>query len=261
VSRSAGDGQPTSVTEHRNADGVPVLTYVTGTRDGRPWADRVEVIGPRPVEVILTAMVGWALSCDEDLAGELVARGAIPVRYGHRMWRDLSAAPPPPGWAKLRPAGRLRITGRCPPEDLLPAWRAAYPPGHPDHFPGDDATALRERLVPLFAGTAHGPPLHCGAVIDGDRVVAAAVINQVAGAPPWGGSWLTELFRHPHQDYAGLGTLLLRRTLARVALAGLVSIGLVVTRTNPARRLYDRHGFRSVRGFVTVLVPGADHRG
>jgi GNAT superfamily N-acetyltransferase len=243
-----------AITVHRaGADGVPVLTYVRGMREHRPWAERVEVVGPRPADLILTDLAGWAVSCDETLGRELVARGAVPVRHGHRMSRDLNTDPAPSFWASLDPPPPIRIAVELPtPRALLPTWRAAYPPSHPDHFPGDDDTVLSERLIPLYGGQLHGPLLHHLTALDGDRVVAASVVNHVPGAGPW----LTELFRHPAASYAGLGTLLLRRTLSWAS----HTLSLVVTRTNPARRLYERHGFRLTQTFLTVVIPDSEPR-
>lgn len=242
----------------RNAAGEPVITYVPEVGIIRPWATRVEVVGPDPVDLILAELGGWALSCSVDLGQELLDRGATLARRGHRMTRDLAADPPPASWARLKPLPPFRIV-RCdrPAETLLDAWRAAYPPNHPDHFTGDDPAALRVRLIPLLSGRLHGPVLPISSLVTAgdDGVVAAVVVNQVRGDASWGGPWITELFRIPGSAHRGLGTLLLRRTLALAAGAGLPSVSLVVTDTNPARHLYQRNGFQPTHSFLTVIIP------
>ncbi len=44
--------------------GIAAISFVEGVRDGRPWADYLEVIGPGAVEVILAQLQGWAVSTD-----------------------------------------------------------------------------------------------------------------------------------------------------------------------------------------------------
>jgi GNAT superfamily N-acetyltransferase len=235
--------------------GNSVATFLRGVRDGRSWADRVQTLGANPAGPIVDQLPGWAVSCQADLAAQLVARGATVLRRAIWMCRDLVADPPPAAWSRLVPVPVLRLAP-CdrPAGDLLPSWRAAYPVTHPDHFPGDDETALRVRLVPQLAGSLHGPLLPVSALVTdaADRVVAAVVVNDRDGEPPWNGPWITDLFRHPDPEYTGLGALLLRRALAR---AGRTTISLVVTEDNPARHLYTRHGFRTLDTTVTVLIP------
>jgi GNAT superfamily N-acetyltransferase len=241
-----------------DAEGASVITFLPKVRDGRPWADRLQARGANPVWPILDQLPGWAASCPPGLADQLIARGATVLRRAILMCRELAADPPPPDWAGLRPAAALRLT-TCdrPAADLLPAWRAAYPATHPDHFPDDDEAALRVRLVPQLAGNLHGPLLPLSTLVTdaADRVVAAVVVNDVDSEPPWRGPWITDLFRDPSPAYAGLGALLLRRVLAHGAGTGLSTVSLVVTDQNPARRVYAQHGFQVVDTTVTVLIP------
>jgi len=241
-----------------DSQGTSVVTFLPKVRDGRLWADRVRVLGPDPAGPIFDQLAGWAVSCPDDLAELLVVRGAVVLRRASRMCRDLVADPPSAAWAGLRPVPELRlVTCDRPAGDLMPAWRAAYPATHPDHFADDDEKALRVRLVPQLTGSLYGPLLPFSTLVTdtADRVVAAVVVNDMDGEPPWTGPWITDLFRHPSTAYAGLGMLLLRRALAHAADAGLPTISLVVTEKNPARRVYTRHGFEVVDTTTTVLIP------
>jgi ribosomal protein S18 acetylase RimI-like enzyme len=244
--------EPQRVTR-ANTDGVPVLTYLEGVRDGRPWADLVEAVGPDPVPLILDQLAGWAVSAPVQLGRELVARGATVIRHAHAMSRDLAGDPPPTSWAALEPSAGVRVVpcDRTAAE-IFPAWRAAYPADHPDWNRRGDAQALTDDLEPLLAGRQIGPLLPCSRLaVDGDdRVVAGAIITDWDGNP-----WAGDVFRQPGDRYAGLGSLVLRRALAAAAAAGLPRVGLAVSDGNPARRLYERLGFTVTETALTVAVP------
>ncbi|MFF0435308.1 GNAT family N-acetyltransferase [Streptomyces sp. NPDC004327] len=242
-------------------DGRPVLTYLPGTRDGHPWADLAEVVGPDPVPAILAGMSGWAVSGSVELGQELIRHGARVMRHAHGMRRELVADPLPQEWATAGlpegpeggPVDGLRIVP-CdrPARDLFPAWRAAFSAGHPDHFTGGDEEALETQLVPLLSGDMLGPVLPCSAlVVDAeDRVVAGVVVADRDGLP-----WIATVFRLPEAGRAGLGSVLLRRMLADAASHGLTEIGLAVSDGNPARHLYEKLGFTVTDTSLTVLVP------
>jgi GNAT superfamily N-acetyltransferase len=240
-----------------DADGT-VLSYVPRMRDGRPWADRAWATGRSPARIVLDRLGGWAVSCQEDLAGLLIAHGAVVARRSNWMARDLQAAPPPPHWGEQRPPAAFRIVP-CdrPARDLIEAWRAAYPSDHPDHFCGDDQTALRERFDPLLAGRLYGPLLPFSALVANpdDRIVAAALVNDFTSEAFWHGPWITDLFRKPAPAHAGMGTLLLRRILADARQAGHTAMSLAVTDDNPAQHLYAAHGFRLIEKIVTLFIP------
>ncbi len=239
-----------TLTDH---DGSPVLTYVRGVREGHPWADLAQVVGPEPVRRVLDAMSGWAVSGSVELGEQLVQHGARVLRHAHGMRRDLVSDPPPPAWASSPPPEGLRITP-CDrgAEELFPAWRAAFSAGHPDHRHTSDQQALDEELAPLLAGSVIGPVMPCSRLaVDGtDRVVAGAIVTDRDGVP-----WVATVFRQPGPAYAGLGSELLRRVLADAAARGLTEIGLAVSDANPARRVYDELGFHLTDTSLTVLVP------
>lgn len=237
----------------RGPDGLPVLTYVEGVRDGRPWADLAEVVGPDPVPAVLGGMSGWAVSGPVELGERLLRHGARVLRHAHAMERDLVADPPPPEWATVPLPDGLRAAP-CDREarELLAAWRAAFAPGHPDHHPGSDEEAFDAQLGPLLSGAVLGPVLPCSAlaVDEADRVVAGVVVTDRDGLP-----WVGTVFRRPEPRCAGLGSRLLRRVLADAAAGGLTRIGLAVSDANPARTLYERLGFTVTGTSLTVLIP------
>ncbi|MFF7212752.1 GNAT family N-acetyltransferase [Streptomyces sp. NPDC008238] len=237
----------------RGPGGLPELTYVEGVRDGRPWADLAQAVGPDPVPAVLAGMRGWAVSGSVELGEQLVRHGARVLRHAHGMARDLVADPPPREWGTSPLPDGLR-TAPCDrgARELFPAWRAAFGPGHPDHVQGGDEAALDSQLAPLLAGAVLGPVLPCStlAVDEADQVVAGVVVTDRDGLP-----WVTTVFRQPDSRYAGLGSRLLRRVLADAAAGGLPRIGLAVSDANPARRLYERLGFAVTDTSLTVLVP------
>ncbi|MFE6050991.1 GNAT family N-acetyltransferase [Kitasatospora sp. NPDC056446] len=235
--------------------GTPVLRYQQGEREGRPWADLLEVLdgSADAAGFIRAELPGWVVSGSPELGQRLVADGATVLRHAHTFRRDLRADPPPADWAgaPLREGLRAVPCDRAP-EELFEAWRAAFAPGHVDHFPGDDAQALSERVATLLAGRAVGPVLPSSvlAVDPEDRVVAGAILTDRDGLP-----WVAEVFRHPLRGYRGLGADVLRRAVADAAARGLADVHLVVSEGNPARRLYESLDFLLQETSLTVIVP------
>ncbi|MEL5955370.1 GNAT family N-acetyltransferase [Streptomyces sp. CLV115] len=236
-----------------NGQGVPVLTYLQGVREGHPWADLAEVVGPDPVETIISGMSGWAVSGSVELGEQLLRRGARVMRHAHEMRRDLVACPPPADWSSHALGNGLRAVP-CDRDAnaVFPAWRAAFPADHPDHHRGSDEEALDKLLVPMLAGTVLGPVLACSALVvdETDRVVAGAIITDRDGQP-----WVADVFRRPDAQYMGLGASLLRRVLGAAAADGLADVSLVVSDANPARRIYEKLGFQLTGTSLTVVVP------
>ncbi|MFC7330469.1 GNAT family N-acetyltransferase [Marinactinospora rubrisoli] len=251
---------PTTITD---AAGRPVLRFLAGERLGRPFARDLAVFAADPVAAIQDHLAGWAVAVPTELGARLVADGAREVRHAHLMRRDLVTDPPPAAWAAPDPGPGRRVTA-CdrPAADLMPAWRAAFGPGHPDHRAMSDTEAVAAELGPLLAGRIMGPLLPSSALVteraagdvrkDGTagRVVAAILVHEHEGRP-----WISLLFRDPTPAYAGLGGLLLRYTLARAAADGGTEVRLAVTEGNPARGGYDRLGFTVVESTRTVELP------
>ncbi|MEN3538345.1 GNAT family N-acetyltransferase [Microbispora sp. ZYX-F-249] len=233
-----------------DAEGVVVLSYREGVHDGLPWAYALEDIGPGAAAVITSRLKGWAVSAPVELGRELVERGARLQRHATVMRCDLPIARPVEGAA---PDGFRLVPCDRAPADIFPAWFAAYPPGHPDHRPRDPGKALEEELVPLLNGEEIGPLLPCSvlAVRDGSpgEVVGGVFVNDSARGPG-----IADVFRHPERSPRGLGALMLSTALVRAAADGLTSLGLAVTEGNPARRVYERLGFRVVDVSMTVLI-------
>ena len=183
----------------RDAAGHELLSYVTATHDERPLATDVrrpdDVSADRVADAVLAQLPGWAVSAPDDLATALVARGAVVQRRLRVMTRSLRTDPPPADWADAPLGAEVRaVPADRPAADLFPAWRAAYPAGgHVDAYPGDDAGALAERLVPLLAG-AHGAVLPWSLLaVDGrDAVVGGVVV--LAAEPPVDMPWIGDVF-------------------------------------------------------------------
>ncbi|MFF2079527.1 GNAT family N-acetyltransferase [Kitasatospora sp. NPDC058162] len=237
--------------------GTPVLRYQPGEREGRPWADLLEVLDDSAdaAAYIRAELPGWVVSGSPELGQRLLDGGATVLRHAHTFRRDLRADPPPADWAgaPLREGLRAVPCDRSP-EAMLESWRAAFDPTHVDHFRGDDTRALAERIGPLLAGEAIGPVLPSSllAVDAEDQVVGAAVLTDRDGLP-----WVAEVFRHPRRGYRGLGADLLRRAVADAAGRGLADVHLVVSEGNPARRVYEALGFELLETSLTVIVPDA----
>jgi GNAT superfamily N-acetyltransferase len=241
-------------TVHRSADGIPVLTYVAGSADGRPAAYDVDVIGPGAVESIRKDMSGWTLSGPAELADQLTPVGANVRRRFHILRRSLTSQDPPQTWAQadLGP-GCHEVPCDREAGEVFGAWHAAYSgAGHPDRHRDSESELLTARLVPLLSG-AEGPVLPWSRlVVDVDRrVVAGVVAVAVGGLEPW----IADVFRTPGPEHAGLGAALLQRVLVAAARADVPEVGLSVTDGNPARAVYQRLGFRTVSRLVTLVVP------
>jgi hypothetical protein len=242
--------------------GRPVLHFLRTSRDGLPAADLVvpaEGVSDEAVAAAaLEAFAGWAFSGSVSVGRLLVSQGAAVMRHAHVMTRDLVADPPDASWAGELPAGADLSLAEAPldPRAYLELIEAAYPPGHPDHVPRSEAERLAHDIVPLLDGSL-GPLLDASQVAvepqaDGrGRLVAICLINDF----PDSGPWVTDVARLPDTAYAGLGALLLRRSMAQLAAEGRPTVGLAVSDGNPARRTYDRHDFVEVLESLTVKLP------
>jgi GNAT superfamily N-acetyltransferase len=203
------------------------------------------------VKAIRSELAGWCVVSGEPLGRILLAGGGRLIRHSHLLSRDLRADPatgagPLPGGLELTPADR-------PPADLVPAFRAAFPPEHVDGAAraGKD---LRDELAGVIERGIAGPLLPCSrlAVDAAGNVHAAAIITELEGTAPLGGPWIAECFRDRDPRYAGAGRALLEHTLLQATRDGLPTLGLAVTHGNRARELYGELGFREIFTALSV---------
>lgn len=158
------------------------------------------------------------------------------------MHRDLADVPA--AWADApAPDGvRFEGPGRTAAE-LVPAFVAAYPAGHPDYDRARDPEDEQRRIL---AGEACGPLLDATRyAVAGGAVVGAVLVTDSPGNHRIAaGPLVADVFRHPDVVWRGLGAALLRRSLAAAAAAGHARIGLLVTVGNEgALRTYEALGF------------------
>jgi GNAT superfamily N-acetyltransferase len=206
---------------------------------------------------------GWLLATDDEaLAGHLVRAGARPQRHALVMQcdlRELHTSVPIDGRFSCGPLPTLPDAPEW--RAILPSWRAAFPGDHPDHFDGDDATAI-SFLLRLVDGTELGP-MHRSTTLLYDpegAPVAGVIVNIRTQDPPWGGPWIADIWRDPRLRGTGIGAMLICHAQYLLAEDGHVSLGLAVTAGNPARGSYEARGFRTVSESQTVLLPPAPER-
>jgi GNAT superfamily N-acetyltransferase len=181
----------------------------------------------------------------------LLAHGAKQVRHVLTMKRDVadaSTAPEVPGLV-------LRSWQDDDAELLAPALLAAYDAQHPDPTTPDLAVAAQS-LARTAADPAN-PRLRATTVAElGGRPTGAALVLLSEHVTGWKGPWVMNVFRAPDPGAPGVGLAMLVRALDVLREDGETSLGLAVTATNPARRVYERLGFTyDFEGWVLVL-PG-----
>ena len=236
-----------------DSGGARLGRFIRSEHDGRGRAELflVEADVEPAVTAIRSELAGWCVVADEPLGRALLAGGGRLVRHSHLLSRDLRDDPathaePLPAGLELTPANR-------PPADLVPAFRAAFPPEHVDGAVRVGKDLEKELAVVLERGAA-GPLLPCSrlAVDAGGAVIAAAIITDLEGEPPFGGPWLAECFRDRNPRYAGAGRTLLEHALRQATQDGHRTVGLAVTHGNRARELYLELGFREVFTALSV---------
>lgn len=242
-------------------------------REGTPIADLASVAPSRTTgaaaAAALAQLPGWLLATDDlSLASCLIKMGAKPRRHALVMQCDLRASSDgSPAWTlgvpqlvgidprfTLRPLPDMSEPKAWVP--ILPSWRAAFPPDHPDHFDGDDplAIAFLRRLVD---GSELGP-LHRSTTLLADEAgtpVAGIMVNIRSQDPPLGGPWIADIWRDPALRGTGIGAMLISHAKRLLSEDGYASLGLAVTAGNPARATYQAQGFRTVTASQTVLLP------
>jgi GNAT superfamily N-acetyltransferase len=238
--------------ETLTVDGVDVVRYhKLGEKE--PWADRAVLLMPvePAVPLILAAMPGWSFIPDLDvdpiagaaLADALLDAGAVLQRHAFGYTFALDSGVDPTWADPVLPAGAELAPILGVSDGLVDLVRRAFPPGHPDHAMDDWdpvaglATLIeRQTLGPILDGTVQ--------VLRRGRPLAALIINRFVGSPPYGGPWVSDVFRDPDDPAArGLGSVLIRRALAVLAAAGEPALTLAVTAGNPAAQRYEALGF------------------
>lgn len=232
-------------------------------REGTPIADLAQVVvGRTPRDAALAAVRQLPnrllATADTDLADALIIEGAREKRHALVMQCDLRAHPAGPSGdcADLAPwptiADPVHWAG------ILQCWREAFPTDHPDHFPGDDETAIAF-LLGLVNGTELGPLHRSSVLVVGadDKAVAGVIVTIRPHDRPLGGPWITDIWRDPRQHGTGIGHRLINHVKGSLAEDGFSSLYLAVTENNPAKQRYQSEGFRVIIDSRTLVLPKA----
>jgi mycothiol synthase len=184
---------------------------------------------------------------DEEAARALIGAGCTLVRAATDMHRGfeepIPASPPAGGWT---------IVPHDWDDDLAAALDAAYGPDHPDR---SDRVGRLRSLTEGERGLAVLPGATARLQDPGGR--SAGQVFTV-GPVPWSSepmSWVLDLAVGPGGQRRGFGAALLAYAIRGTQQAGLTAVGLTVSDGNPARRLYDRMGFRPVLRYFEVRAP------
>src|SRR4051812_1422773 len=114
----------------------PVGHFLYAEREGRRVADLFETQAPtgRAVAAVREQLAGWRIAAGEELGHALVAAGGRLFRHAHVYTHDLAVVPEAARAVPLREDAAA----------LVPAYVAAYGPGHPD-APGGRTRTPRTR--------------------------------------------------------------------------------------------------------------------
>ena len=190
-------------------------------------------------------------------------QGRAPSPGGTRSSCSATCARRDRPWSTSTRASRLQPTAVTPTTAawaaILPSWRAAFPPDHPDHFDGDDPTGDRASSMRLVDGSELGP-LHRSTTLllddgghAGRRDHGQRPQPGPAAGRPVDRRHLARSAPARHRRRARCCISHAKRLLAE---DGYVCLGLAVTAGNPARATYQAQGFRTVTESQTVLLPG-----
>ena len=217
-----------------------------------------DVAADRAADAVVDQLAGWNLTTtDDQLASELIARGASTLRYYALLTCNLNASPPLTFPRRQLVLDEQQLTPDfVATRELVTLIRRAYPPGHPDQELGSDEEIVSD-VTRALHGDRLGPLMpQSRLLLDAGRPVALAIVNRVPGVAPTGGAWLTDLCRDPDASYAGVGRSLLLDVLEDCRTAGEASMSLAVTDGNPARRIYEAVGFSLVATTRKLRLPG-----
>jgi ribosomal protein S18 acetylase RimI-like enzyme len=243
-------------------DGSVVLwwTRADSDRDGLPWADGA--VRPESVDVadcadvVLRELGGWAFSTEDvDLARALEGRHARTLRSALSFSLPLTEEP------ELRGVpDHISLTSLTADElderalEIGAVARQAFAGQRPEW--ADDAAAA-EALRRAAAGEVLGDLLDSSVLATrDDAVVGACLVTDRPGEPPWGGPWVLDIFRDPHDPARGIGGAMLAHAARSLRSVGLAALSLVVTSDNePAIALYRSLGFEEHGRAWTLALP------
>lgn len=239
-----------------SADGSAMRVEVWPTSEGDlhfPLLDDRPPAGAVAAVLAQVAPGSAVVLGDAAVRDGLLARGARQVRHVLTMKRDVAdpaAGPEMPGLV-------LRAWQDGDAALLAPALLGAYDAQHPD--PATPDLAVAERTLAGTAEDPANPRMRATTVAErAGRPVGAALVLRSEHVTGWKGPWVMNVFRAPDPGLPGVGLAMLVRSLDVLRADGERSLGLAVTATNPARRVYERLGFAyDFEGWVLVL-PGGD---
>ncbi|MDR7364328.1 GNAT family N-acetyltransferase [Nocardioides marmoribigeumensis] len=215
----------------------------------------------RSPESLLTpaAAVAVARTCpgqvvateDVALSAALADAGLPLVRHLHAMAAD----PRQVATARVRDDLRLAPLSEAPLDALARLRLAAFPPGHPDH-----SEETVEQRVAAFGHELADPdnlvhPSSRSAWL-GDDLVGCCVVTDSRHMPGFVGPWVMNVSRLPGKRAGGAGAAMLVDAARAVSDAGGDYLGLAVTDTNPARRLYERMGWSGLEMWLHHVPEG-----
>jgi GNAT superfamily N-acetyltransferase len=216
--------------------------------------------GRSPVAAVdaVTAQVapGSAVVIDGAAVRDLLlARGGVQVRHVLTMKRDVVPVPPAPEVPGLV----LRGWRDGDAELLAPALLGAYDAQPPD--PATPDLAVAATSIRGMAEDPGNPRLRATTVAELEgRPLGAALVLRSEHVTGWKGPWVMNVFRSPEPPLPGVGQAMLVRALDVLREDGETHVGLAVTATNPARRVYERLGFSyDFEGWIVVLPGGDPH--
>lgn len=214
-----------------------------------------QVRAGRRVEVLMSDVApGSAVVIDDqDVRLGLLAHGAKQVRHLHTMRHHLRDV----GKMAAVPGVSLRSWKSGDAERLAAVLVAAYGSEHPDAREpdvGKAATALAHAVDdsdnPLMRRATQVASLD-------DEPVGAALVLCSEHVTRWSGPWLMNMFRAPDPAAPGVGAAMLTRALDVLRADGEAHLGLAVTSSNPARRVYERLGFEYDSEMWVLVIGGA----
>ncbi|HVF20432.1 MAG TPA: GNAT family N-acetyltransferase [Mycobacteriales bacterium] len=202
-------------------------------------------------------------STEPELVDALVGAGGRIARRGTQLEYVVAHAPTAPEWLDREERDGVRLVDYRPVDDeIASAWLAAYPPTHPDHDAAlvDTAAAVAD-LGATQSGTVTGVFSSAASALAVGRsgeVLGGIMVTLMRPNSFWDGPWVPDLFVRPDAQRRGIGERLVRYAVAAVAAQNEKGLALSVTDGNPARRVYDRVGFRPGVAFASVTIPSAD---